>query len=72
MARTKQPAIRREPSSEYASRQSRDWISNDSDYKKMAANSSRKTVVPLKILSEKQESGVAQLMVAVSGIYASL
>ncbi|KAJ2898703.1 hypothetical protein MKZ38_003754 [Zalerion maritima] len=65
MARTKQPAVRREPSSEYASRHNGNWSSS----KHVNGMLSEKPIAaPTR---DGQETGIAQLVVAVTGIYGS-
>lgn len=69
MARTKQPAIKREPSSEYFNKETATWEKANGNGK--ASNG----LVPDQIVDlslEKPDAGVVQLVIAVAGIYASL
>lgn len=71
MARTKQTAVKRESSSEFFNRQSATW--EDSNGKEVKATTGHAAAA--KAAAEeaaKGEAGIVQLVIAVSGIYASL
>jgi UDP-galactose transporter B1 len=71
MARTKQPAVKRESSSEYFNKQTASW--EGSDEKQVANSSNGKLAAKVKpVVAEAKEAGILQLVIAVSGIYASL
>ncbi|CAM1505528.1 Fc.00g111650.m01.CDS01 [Cosmosporella sp. VM-42] len=66
MARSKQPAVKRAPSSEYFNKKTATW-ENTSGNGVVANGHAPPPMVGL----EKQDAGVVQLIVAVAGIYAS-
>ncbi|KAH7170483.1 UAA transporter [Dactylonectria macrodidyma] len=71
MARTKQPAIKREASSEYFNKTTATWEdTNGSDKDGKSANG-QAIQVKADAAHEKPDAGVVQLVVAVAGIYAS-
>lgn len=69
MARSKQPAVKREASSEYFNKDTTAWEASNGDRK--AVNGVASTAV-VDVGLQKQDAGVVQLFVAVAGIYASL
>lgn len=71
MARTKQTAVKRESSSEFFNKQSATW--EDSNGKEIkATNGHAASSKAAAQESTKGEAGFVQLVIAVSGIYASL
>lgn len=70
MARTKQPAVKRESSSEFFNKESATW--EDANGKEIKATNGH--AAPSKSAQEsgKGEAGLVQLVTAVAGIYASL
>lgn len=70
MARSKQPAVKRESSSEFFNKQSAAW--EDTNGKEVKAPNGHGA--PSKSAQEpsKAEAGLVQLVTAVAGIYASL
>lgn len=69
MARSKQPAVKREPSSEFFNRETATW-ENTNGNGKVANGHVPETVLDMGL--EKPDAGVVQLVIAVAGIYASL
>ncbi|KAJ3493990.1 hypothetical protein NLG97_g4371 [Lecanicillium saksenae] len=67
MARTKQVPSKRQSSSEFFNKETAEW--EDSNGKPKANGSAAKATAPA---PAKAEAGVAQLVIAVSGIYASI
>lgn len=70
MARSKQPAVKRESSSEYFNKKTADWettIDGASKEKQSNGHVANGGAKPA-----KKEAGVVQLVIAVAGIYASL
>jgi UDP-galactose transporter B1 len=69
MARSKQPAVKREASSEFFNKKTAAWEDTNGAHKGSNGHAVKKAadVVPL-----EQNAGVLQLVVAVAGIYASL
>jgi hypothetical protein len=75
MARSKQPAVKRESSSEYFNKKTADWEKTmDGASKEKQANGhvANGGAKPAKGSPAKNEAGVVQLVIAVAGIYASL
>ena len=71
MARSKQPAIKREASSEFFNKTTATWEDTDKSQKGASnGNIVKKTVDAMP--ASTQEAGVLQLVIAVAGIYASL
>ena len=71
MARSKQPAIKREASSEFFNKTTATWEDTDKSQKGASnGNIVKKTVGAMP--ASAQEAGVLQLVIAVAGIYASL
>lgn len=68
MARSKQPAVRRESSSEFFNRDTARW--EDVNGKAVVANGRRPATAAAEV--PEKEAGVVQLVIAVAGIYASL
>lgn len=68
MARTKQTAVKRDSSSEFFNKQSATW--EDSNGKEVKATNGHAKAAAQE--SAKGEAGFVQLVIAVSGIYASL
>lgn len=69
MARTKQRAVKREPSSEYFNKNTASWEDTNGNHEGSNGH------VPDQILDvglDKPDAGVVQLVIAVAGIYASL
>ncbi|KAH0494272.1 hypothetical protein TgHK011_000897 [Trichoderma gracile] len=69
MARSKQPAMKREASSEFFNKQSAAW--EDANGKEMKATNGRAAPSKSAQESSKGEAGLVQLVTAVAGIYAS-
>lgn len=68
MARSKQPAVKRESSSEYFNKKTATWEGPNG-----AANAANGVAVVNKDFEgDKKEAGVLQLVIAVAGIYGSL
>lgn len=77
MARSKQPAVKREPSSEYFNKNTASWENTNGNHKGANGHVVEKVsdVVVEKVLDvglDKPDAGVVQLVIAVAGIYASL
>lgn len=72
MARSKQPPVRRESSSEFFNRRTASWEDADVKDKSVANGKSTATAPKAAPVQDKAESGVLQLVIAVAGIYASL
>lgn len=75
MARSKQPAVKRESSSEYFNKKTADWektIDGASKEKQANGHVANGGAKPAKGSPAKNEAGVVQLVIAVAGIYASL
>lgn len=71
MARTKQTAVKRESSSEFFNKKSATW--EDSNGKEVKATNGHAAAAKVAAQeSAKGEAGLVQLVIAVSGIYASL
>lgn len=72
MARSKQPAVKREPSSEFFNKETATWENANANGHSngTAANGHVKETV-LDMGLEKADAGVVQLVIAVAGIYAS-
>lgn len=70
MARSKQPAIKRESSSEYFNKKTATWEETNG----VATNghATNGAVLKKEPEAEKKDAGVLQLVIAVAGIYASL
>lgn len=70
MARSKQPAVKRESSSEYFNKNTATWEGSNG----VATNghATNGAAVKKDVEEEKKEAGVLQLVIAVAGIYASL
>lgn len=66
MARSKQPPIKREASSEYFNKKTATWEEQSQNQNGRGTNG---TIINPK---EEKEAGVLQLVIAVAGIYASL
>lgn len=76
MARSKQPPMRREASSEFFNKRTATWEDTNGREKTAAAaqpavTASVNSRAPVSV-AEKPDAGVLQLVVAVAGIYASL
>lgn len=71
MARSKQPAIKREPSSEFFNKSTATWEETDQSQKTSSNGSIVKMAVDATPTSA-QDAGLLQLVIAVAGIYASL
>ncbi|CAH0026841.1 unnamed protein product [Clonostachys rhizophaga] len=74
MARSKQPAVKRESSSEYFNKKTADWektIDGASKEKQSNGQVANGGAKPAKGSPAKKEAGVVQLVIAVAGIYAS-
>ncbi len=88
MARTKQPPVRRESSSEYFNKRTASWemSANGAESTKLAngqssppaavapsrAQASPPTPAAAVVIATRSEAGVLQLIISVAGIYASL
>jgi UDP-galactose transporter B1 len=70
MARTKQTAVKRESSSEFFNKQSAAW--EDSNGKEAKATNGHAASATAAQEAATGEAGIVQLVIAVSGIYASL
>jgi UDP-galactose transporter B1 len=70
MARSKQPAVKRESSSEFFNKQSAEW--EDANGKEVKATNGHTAPSTLAQDASKGEAGLVQLVTAVAGIYASL
>lgn len=70
MARTKQTAVKRESSSEFFNKQSATW--EDSNGKEVKAANGHAASATAAVQEAAKEAGIVQLVIAVSGIYASL
>lgn len=70
MARTKQTAVKRESSSEFFNKQSATW--EDSNGKEVKAANGHAASANAAAQESAKEAGIVQLVIAVSGIYASL
>lgn len=69
MARSKQPAVKRESSSEYFNKNTAMWEGSNG----VATNGHATNGAAVKdVEGENKEAGVLQLVIAVAGIYASL
>lgn len=73
MARTKQPAVRRESSSEYFNRRTATWEDANGQEKKRG-NGQQTVAVESRAVDDHagSEAGLVQLVISVAGIYASL
>ncbi|KAM0463762.1 hypothetical protein ACHAO4_000485 [Trichoderma viride] len=69
MARTKQTAVKRESSSEFFNKQSATW--EDSNGKEVKAANGHAASATAAVQEAAKEAGIVQLVIAVSGIYAS-
>lgn len=72
MARTKQPAIKREASSEFFNKTTATWEDTNGSGKGHKMANGHPATAKTDAAHEKAEAGVVQLVVAVAGIYASL
>lgn len=70
MARTKQPATKREASSEFFNKTTANWEAINGHH--TISNGHAKKFTAAAAALERPEAGVVQLVVAVAGIYASL
>ncbi|KAH6998543.1 UDP-Glc/Gal endoplasmic reticulum nucleotide sugar transporter [Ilyonectria sp. MPI-CAGE-AT-0026] len=71
MARTKQPAIKREASSEFFNKTTATWEDTNGSGKGHKMANGQPATAKTDAAHEKPEAGVVQLVVAVAGIYAS-
>jgi UDP-galactose transporter B1 len=72
MARTKQPAVKRESSSEYFNKRTASWEGPSEAKAADGTNGKAGPVVkPIVPAMETKEAGIVQLVIAVAGIYAS-
>ncbi|KAH7162584.1 UAA transporter [Dactylonectria estremocensis] len=71
MARTKQPATKREASSEYFNKSTATWEDTNGSSKGGKSVNGQAIQVKADAAHEKPDAGVVQLVVAVAGIYAS-
>lgn len=72
MARTKQPAIKREASSEFFNKTTATWEDTNGSGKGDKMANGQPAPAKTDAAHEKPDAGVVQLVVAVAGIYASL
>ena len=74
MARTKQPAVKRESSSEYFNRHTATWEDANGTEKKRGNGHQTVAVEPRRAVDDlaASEAGLVQLVISVAGIYASL
>jgi solute carrier family 35 (UDP-galactose transporter), member B1 len=70
MARSKQPAIKREASSEFFNKTTATWEDTNQSQKVPSNGNIVSKAVPSS--APAQEAGLLQLVIAVAGIYASL
>jgi UDP-galactose transporter B1 len=70
MARSKQPAIKREASSEFFNKTTATWEDTNQSQKSLSNGNITNKVLP--VPAPAQEAGLLQLVIAVAGIYASL
>lgn len=70
MARSKQPAIKRETSSEYFNKKTATW--EGANVVSVNGDTANGAVLKKDEEGEKTDAGVLQLVIAVAGIYASL
>jgi len=80
MARSKQPPVRRESSSEFFNKRTATWEERNAGSEGLAKSNGDATRDPVDKaaaavaveVGEKKDAGVVQLIIAVAGIYASL
>lgn len=70
MARSKQPAIKREASSEFFNKTTATWEDTERSQKSLSNGNITNKALP--VPASAQEAGLLQLVIAVAGIYASL
>ncbi|KAI9166837.1 UDP-galactose transporter [Paramyrothecium foliicola] len=72
MARSKQPAVKRESSSEFFNKRTASWEGSDEKQQALSsANGNGNAAAKPTVVPETKDAGLLQLVIAVAGIYAS-